>query len=199
MNWITDLLKEYPALSVARERLEFAQDRISWLETENQTLREQNAALEVDLKKLNAQLTSLDVSAQYVEYEGVLWKRKGDEGFEKFAYCPTCRLPMSDFAGLLVCKKCNWEAPFDPVAVQTIHSQLSGSNDAAPTQASQRDETEVAILQLLCQADKRFTAEQTAQHVNVPQQRLEYHLQEMCEKAWIHDALARGREGKGRP
>ena len=58
----------------------------------------------------------------YVEANGVHWKRKGDGTFEKWAYCPTCHLAMSEFPPLsnelLICTKCNYQAPFPPSEVE---------------------------------------------------------------------------------
>lgn len=57
MGWITDLVKEYPALAVAKERLALAQEKYDAISKENEQLR----AKVKDLEKENEQLkTRLD-------------------------------------------------------------------------------------------------------------------------------------------
>lgn len=59
MSWLNDLLKDYPALSVAEQRLKLAQERMDSLEqeklelrTELQTLQQRNEDLEAELAEL---------------------------------------------------------------------------------------------------------------------------------------------------
>ena len=59
MGWITDLLKEYPALSVAKERLALAQEKYDALEAENKELKNQVETLENENAALKEQLSGL--------------------------------------------------------------------------------------------------------------------------------------------
>jgi predicted transcriptional regulator len=56
MGWLSDLLKEYPALSVAKERLALAEERFKHIEEENSKLKARVAELEAHNTQLQAQL-----------------------------------------------------------------------------------------------------------------------------------------------
>ena len=56
MGWLSDLLKEYPALSVAKERLALAEERFKNIEEENTKLKARVAELEVKNTQLHTQL-----------------------------------------------------------------------------------------------------------------------------------------------
>lgn len=120
MGWLSDLLKEYPALSVAKERLAFVEERFRLVETENKRLSAENA----DLKK---KLSVYEKASQFIEYKGVMWKQLA-EAIDPIAYCPECKLAMSAFPPrsdeMLICSKCNFTAPFLPSQVGAIVRQL---------------------------------------------------------------------------
>ena len=50
MGWLSDLLKDYPALSVAKQRLALAEERYNNLKEENQLLKEQLAPMKTNLR-----------------------------------------------------------------------------------------------------------------------------------------------------
>lgn len=56
MGWLSDLLKEYPALSVAKERLALAEDRFKHTEEENTKLKARILQLEVENENIKSQL-----------------------------------------------------------------------------------------------------------------------------------------------
>ena len=56
MSWLTDLLKDYPALSVAKERLALAEERFRHTEEENKRLKQRLGELEEENKMLRSQV-----------------------------------------------------------------------------------------------------------------------------------------------
>jgi hypothetical protein len=108
MEWLTDLLKEYPALEVARERIVAAETQIAAMESENFRLRGENARLKERLSAL-----ARSIPRDFVEARGVLFKRT-DGGFEPDAYCPDCirALSLDEARSRWVCSKCGFIAPF---------------------------------------------------------------------------------------
>ncbi len=120
MGWLTDLLKEYPALSVAKERLSLIEEKLKTSEKENKELRKEN-----DILKSN--IARIEKHNKFIEYNGVLWKELNGK-VEKIAYCPECKLAMSTFPPgsneMLICSKCNFTAPFSPNEVNSISNKL---------------------------------------------------------------------------
>jgi hypothetical protein len=113
MGWLGDLLKEYPALSVAKERLALVEERLRLMEAENKKLATENA-------ELKSKLSIHEKASEFIEYKGVLWK-EFDGVVDSISYCPDCKLAMSAFPPgsdeMLACSKCNFTAPFPPSQV----------------------------------------------------------------------------------
>lgn len=110
MGWLSDLLKDYPALAVARERLALKETQYTVLQSENTTLKDEVARLKAENATLRKQIPTDD----FVESLGVLFKRKSDGTFENIAYCPDCRRPLSTIYNSVPprCSKCHFNAPF---------------------------------------------------------------------------------------
>jgi len=82
MAWLTDLLKEYPALSVAKERLALAEERFKHTEEENKKLKDRITELETQNTQLHAQLPKIS-SGELEEVEIEILKllsSAGDNG-----------------------------------------------------------------------------------------------------------------------
>lgn len=120
MGWLADLLKEYPALSVAKERLALVEERLRLAEAENKKLSAENA-------ELRKKLTLSEKRNEFIEYKGVMWKQVGEK-IDPIAYCPECRLAMSAFPPgsdeMLACSKCTFTAPFPPSEVNATAKRL---------------------------------------------------------------------------
>jgi hypothetical protein len=120
MGKITDWLKEAPTLAVAHERLALAETKLADLEKENEKLRKENLALFARLQE--------SPQRAYTEAHGVLWKRTASGGHEALAYCPTCKLALATFPPgsneMLVCSKCDWQAPFRPNEIKGLLKSL---------------------------------------------------------------------------
>lgn len=120
MGWLTDLLKDYPTLSVAKERLSFIEEKLRAAEEENQKLREENASL-------RSKVDSVEKREQFIAFSGVLWKEFNGI-VDEIAYCPECNLAMSAFPPgsneMLICSKCNFTAPFSPNEVKALAKKL---------------------------------------------------------------------------
>jgi hypothetical protein len=129
MSWLTDLLREYPALSVAKERLVLLQDKMQVLGDENEKLKKENDELRMQVVELKKQLERYIKEEVFIEDSGVLFKKKLDGNFENFAYCPTCKQAMSEFPPrsneLLICTKCNYQAPFLPNKLNFIRNRVA--------------------------------------------------------------------------
>lgn len=125
MSWLSDLLKEYPALNVARERLALAEQRYELLERENEVLKLENARL----KGENEAMRRTSPRPEFVESNGALFKRKADGTFEPIAYCPDCKSALSSPIEpiLLRCSKCKYSAPFHKSELTGIISQLQAA------------------------------------------------------------------------
>lgn len=96
MGWVTDLVRDFPTLAVAKERLCLAEDRQKLLEQENENLRQQVAELTQQVESLLAATATADEEQEFTRYRGLLWSREG-AGFEPTPYCPDCRRPMLGF------------------------------------------------------------------------------------------------------
>ena len=127
MSWLSDLLKDYPALSVAKERLALVEDRLKQAEKENASLKAENVALQTECSELKKKVSLHEKAPPFFEYMGVLWKERGGL-IEPLAYCPECKLAMSAFPPgsdeSLICTKCNFTAPFSPSQVGDLALRL---------------------------------------------------------------------------
>lgn len=127
MGLITDLLKEFPALSVAKERLALIEERLKGAETENKKLKEEIAELKSERDSLKEKLSLLETENKFIEFKGVLWKVFSGE-VDSLAYCPSCKLAMSEFPPacdeMLICSKCNFTAPFKPSKTKSLAKKL---------------------------------------------------------------------------
>jgi hypothetical protein len=127
MGWFTDLLKEYPALEVARERIALAEAKFANLETENVRLQEEVAGL----RRENESLKSRMPVEGFIEARGALFKRRVDGSFEPDAYCPACKSALAPFpipgAFGPSCSRCRYRAPFKSSEIPQIIKELQSS------------------------------------------------------------------------
>jgi hypothetical protein len=120
MGLLADLLKEYPALSVTKERLALIEERLRIVDAENDKLKAENA----EIKK---RIHVLEKANKFIEYKGTPWKQLNG-AVDSIAYCPDCKLAMSAFPPgsneMLICSKCNFTAPFPPSQVDAMAKKL---------------------------------------------------------------------------
>ncbi|MGH9426349.1 MAG: hypothetical protein ACRD2L_08605, partial [Terriglobia bacterium] len=120
-------LKDYPALSVAKERLALVEERLKQAEVQNAKLKEENSALIAECTELRKKVSAHEKTSPFIEYMGVLWKERGHL-VEPLAYCPDCKLAMSAFPPssdeTLICSKCNFVAPFLPSQIRDMTLRL---------------------------------------------------------------------------
>jgi hypothetical protein len=131
MGWFSDLLKEYPALEVAKERIALLETKFTTLETENAKLRDEVANLRRENEAIKRQLPSED----FVEARGVLFKRKADGSFEPDAYCPNCKRALALPRVLAVaptCSLCHYQASFRARDLWGIVNELRASQTSRP-------------------------------------------------------------------
>jgi len=116
MDLPAELVKSHPEISAHIEALTA---RLAALEKENAELHAQLAAVQPSS-------TPASVAGEFIEASGVLWKKKKSGSYESAPYCPTCKAPLSDYSGFLLCLKCNWPAPFKSFEVPRIYHELFG-------------------------------------------------------------------------
>ena len=102
------------------EKLAAIEAHYNDMERKNLHLQEENKRLHQDLAALQA------VQPGFVDASGVLWKNKVGGGLESVPYCPTCKSPLSDVSGSLLCLKCNWQAPLKSFEVPKVYHDLFG-------------------------------------------------------------------------
>lgn len=127
MSWLTDLLKDYPALTVAHERLALIAERLSEAERKNEALAAEIDKVTAERDALLANAEAAEKSSRFLNYRGVCWQI--DEGeVERIAYCPECHLAMFVFPPgideMLNCSKCKFVAPFPPSQIEAVAKSL---------------------------------------------------------------------------
>lgn len=122
MGLIDELLKELAIGSITKERLELLKDKLEKVESENETLRQENERLKQENSRLKQQLS---IQEEFTEESGVLFKKKKDGNFEKYAYCPICKLAMLEIpvSMQVLCTKCKYRAPFKSDELNGIQSK----------------------------------------------------------------------------
>lgn len=93
-------------------------------EREMRDLKRRVRTLEKENAGLKARLANLTESAKFVEAAGVIWRYRPDGTYERFPYCPECKVPMTAIGSMLVCRKCNWEAPIGPNDIDHVRKEL---------------------------------------------------------------------------
>lgn len=117
MGFLTDLINSHPELLSVKNELAAAEARIDTLEAENRHLKSELAAGKTP--------TSAPAEQQpFTPASGVLWKKKTQGGHESIPYCPTCKAPLADYSGSLLCLKCNWQAPIKSFEVPKVYHDL---------------------------------------------------------------------------
>ena len=123
MGFVTDLIKEFPALSVVRERLALAEGKFAALEADNRRLNKANSKLRAEVAELRKRMPS----DEFVEHKGVLFKRGRSGAFDGIAYCPVCQLALSTPEEFFPprCSKCRFDAPFALSQIPQIITEIS--------------------------------------------------------------------------
>ena len=89
MGWLSDLLKDLPALAVAQERIALVEKQYEVMKKENESLKEDTARLGAENKVLKAQLSKLqtpepqgpgELSATEVHILEIIESEAPDEG-----------------------------------------------------------------------------------------------------------------------
>lgn len=131
MSWLSDLIKEFPAIAVAKERIALREDQLHQSEKENEKLKQEKK----HLKEENARLLKRIKSEEFIEESGVFWKRKADGKISPVPYCPVCKLAMSVFPPdsdeVLSCSKCDFIAPFSPSKTQKVFESIEQCSEKA--------------------------------------------------------------------
>jgi hypothetical protein len=121
MGVLANLINEYFSASPVKSKLIEIDQRLTDLEFENSMLKKENQDLRTDLAQFKS---SAAAAPLFQEGSGVLWKKRADGKHETAPYCPKCNLPLSDYSGMQLCLKCNWQAPFRTFEVPRIFNDL---------------------------------------------------------------------------
>jgi len=128
MEWLDEILRDYPETAAAKDRLKYWQDRYNTIEKENEKLRQEVDRLRRENIDLQNQIERQLKTAGFIESEGVLWKRKPNGTYERNPYCPICKVVMTPSPPMLPtvisCIKCSFTAPFIPDNLNEIISEL---------------------------------------------------------------------------
>ncbi|MFT4582211.1 MAG: hypothetical protein ACI915_000040 [Gammaproteobacteria bacterium] len=113
MGWLSDLLKEYPALSVETERL-------ALMEAENKKQKMEDGALQNERHAEQKR-------QRFREFKGVLWTEHNGK-IDPTVYCPYCEFAMavilSGTSEMIVCSKCNFIASFQAKEIENLTRSL---------------------------------------------------------------------------
>lgn len=120
------LITEHGSAAILRERLALFVDKVSHLEKENADLKANLHKSHEECNSLRAQLKNQSIVEQFIEHEGMLFKRKAGGGYHSAVYCPSCKMVMSTIdAGIpLNCSKCEIIAPWRPHDLPRILKEL---------------------------------------------------------------------------
>jgi hypothetical protein len=121
MGFLLDLINMHPELLAIKNELTAADARYEALEAENRRLKSELAARQ-------APAIASEETQAFTPASGVLWKKKISGGHESTPYCPTCKAPLADYAGSLLCLTCNWQAPIKSFEVPRVYHDLFGVN-----------------------------------------------------------------------
>jgi hypothetical protein len=135
LNFVADLLKEYPALAVAKERLALFEDHLKEAEADKAELEKEVARLREDNAALRGQIVTQNAASRFTEHSSAFWKRDRDGRYEAIAYCPKCQLGMEQIkhgnvADKVVCSLCKFTAPFKTYRVAMIAAELNSTPPA---------------------------------------------------------------------
>ena len=104
---LVDWLKDVPTLAIAHERLAIAQEQLQQLQNEVDRLARENT-------RLRARIEATP-TPEFQAAKGVLWHKDASGSWERIAYCPTCRVPLSASPPgsneALACPKCDFVGP----------------------------------------------------------------------------------------
>jgi hypothetical protein len=101
MSWLTDLLKEYPAVAVVKERLEHELKLHEETKAKNVELLLQVDELAKAVATLRRELAEKSSVEEYDQRGGLLWKKNGEGPF-----CPKCKGTMGRFGSRRRCPIC---------------------------------------------------------------------------------------------
>lgn len=73
-----------------------------------------------------AQALAILALSAFIDVSGVLWKSKTGGGLGSAPYYHTCKSPLSDAGGSLLCLKYIWRAPLKSFEVPKAHHDLFG-------------------------------------------------------------------------
>jgi hypothetical protein len=112
MGWLTDLLKDYPALAVAKERLAYKEEQFNELKDENRRLTEEIGALKAENAELKKKLADPMQRQEFILESGALWRVKPDGAIEHYPYCTCCHHVLTNIGTHFRCYRCDITTPF---------------------------------------------------------------------------------------
>lgn len=134
MSWLTDLLKDYPAVAVAMERVAPVEERLRLAEADDGKLRADAAELRKDLDAARRGLGAQQKLETIVDDAGAPWKPDG--AGTPVPYRPRCQAAVAvrvapgssahfQMTAKVYCSACNYVAPFKPNEIDAIAARVA--------------------------------------------------------------------------
>lgn len=120
---IERLINEHGSATILRERLQLANDRYVELEKQVAKLQEEKRELQEQVAELSAALRATQVSKEFEEEHGALFKRRAGGGYHRAVYCPECKRAASEFAGEFDCS-CGWHTDLGGKTLEQVIANL---------------------------------------------------------------------------
>lgn len=124
MAWI-DWLKDVPISEVVKQRLALKEEQFDELKQKNEEFVKRIGILEAENTELKKKLKTQDKRERFVDFRGVLWKRKLGGGFECIPFCPSCNYVMTATISGYICRRCRIETSMHDADVALIISELA--------------------------------------------------------------------------
>ncbi len=93
---VYDVAKDLLSAPTQEARIELLLEQNRHLQEGMKRIREENTQLKARLFEAEEVAAQVRSNRDFLEHGGILW-RKSVTGFERFPYCPTCRIPMTGF------------------------------------------------------------------------------------------------------
>lgn len=94
LSLVEDLINEHGSSSILRERLSLLKEILAKVEQERTDLVAKCSNLEKELSTLRKQFDEKNVSEEFTEYMGALFKRDSSGKYAPIAHCRRCKEPL---------------------------------------------------------------------------------------------------------
>jgi hypothetical protein len=114
MGW-SELLAKLSEVPAAKAHIDLLKEQIRTIEKERDDARNECDALRDECSRMRNQLSGLSRRSEFVDHDGLLWKRGANGKIETAPYCPHCAKhpKMTAFPPMgnpfeWICAMCKW-------------------------------------------------------------------------------------------